>query len=205
VRFTVFTLRKTRLAAVAASAALTFTLAACGGGKDSTVTNPAAGASSSDTSAISEQHNDADVTFVQDMHPHHAGALAMAELAADRAENAQVKQLAARIADAQGPEMDQMMAMAKAWDVELAEGGGHGGGHGGGEMDADAAKLEPLSGAEFDRQFLTLMIAHHEGALPMAQTELDNGTNQQAEAMAQDIVTTQTAEIAEMEQLLTQL
>lgn len=200
---TASTPRTTRPAVLAVVAVLTLGLAACGGGDDSTVSRTVAGGG---TSAISEQHNDVDVTFIQDMHPHHTGALAMAELAPDRAGSPQVKQLAAGIAAAQGPELDRMADMAKAWDVELADGGGHGGSHGGGmDMGDDAATLEPLTGAAFDRQFLTLMTAHHSGALPMARAELDGGANPQAKALAQSILTTQTAEIADMKGLMAQL
>ena len=101
-----------------------------------------------------------------------------------------------------------MEDMAEAWGVELAANGGGGhGGHGGGgmDMDADTAALEPLSGAEFDREFLTRMIAHHEGALPMAEAEVADGENPQAQELARTIISTQEAEIAEMKGLLAQL
>lgn len=47
------------------------------------------------------------------------------------------------------------------------------------------------------------MISHHPGGLPMAKTELDKGRNPQAKQLAQEITDTQTAEIAQMQQLLT--
>ena len=48
------------------------------------------------------------------------------------------------------------------------------------------------------------MIVHHEGAIEMAQTELDQGANEEVIALAQAILDTQTTEIATMENLLTQ-
>lgn len=60
------------------------------------------------------------------------------------------------------------------------------------------AQLEGLTGTEFDRQFLTSMIAHHEGAVTMAQTELAQGTNPDALALAQKIINDQQAEIVKM-------
>lgn len=198
-------LSSTRTAVLAATAALTLGLSACGSNDPSTVTRPGTGSSTAGEE-ISAEHNDADITFINDMSPHHKAALAMAELADDRAENDDVKALAARIVDAQDPELERMKEMAEAWDVELAADGGHSmGGGGGTEMDADAAMLEPLSGAEFDRKFLELMTAHHEGALPMAQAELDSGKNPQAKQLAQEILDTQTAEIEEMTTLVSQL
>lgn len=202
------TRRRTRSAVFALSAVLTLTLSACGA-DDSTVTPPTgAGASSTGTdSAVSAQHNDADIAFIQDMTPHHDGALAMAELAPTRAQNADVKQLAERIVAAQGPELELMQEMAAAWDVELTAGGPGHSMSGGTSMDmgGDTDTLESLSGAEFDRAFLEMMTVHHEGALTMAQTELDDGENPQAQTLAKDIIDSQTAEIAEMKQLLTQL
>jgi uncharacterized protein (DUF305 family) len=49
------------------------------------------------------------------------------------------------------------------------------------------------------------MIAHHEGAVEMAETEIADGQNGDAIALAESIRDSQTAEIAEMEQLLTEL
>lgn len=195
--------RSTRSAALVLSVALALTLSACDG-DDSTVTPPtgAGGAGTGTVGAVSAQHNDADITFIQDMTPHHKGALAMAELAPTRAQNADVKQLAERIVAAQGPELKLMQEMAEAWDVELAAGGAMSGDM---EMGGDTDMLESLSGAEFDRAFLEMMTVHHEGALTMAQTELDKGENSQAKALAREIIESQTAEIEEMKQLLSQL
>jgi uncharacterized protein (DUF305 family) len=195
--------RSTRSAALVLSVALALTLSACDG-DDSTVTPPtgAGGAGTGTVAAVSAQHNDADITFIQDMTPHHKGALAMAELAPTRAQNADVKQLAERIVAAQGPELKLMQEMAETWDVELAAGGAMSGGM---EMGGDTDMLKSLSGAEFDRAFLEMMTVHHEGALTMAQTELDKGENSQAKALAREITESQTAEIEEMKQLLSQL
>jgi len=193
----------TRTTLFALTAGLALTLAACGGSDSTTAAStPTGTASSAQTvDGISTAHNDSDIMFVNDMHPHHQGAVAMAELAPTRAGSQQVKDLAARIATAQGPEMARMEAMAKAWGVELGA-GGHGSGT---EMGGDAAMLQTLSGADFDRQFLTMMTAHHEGALPMARTEVAGGSNPQAKALAQEIFDVQQAEIAEMKQLATQV
>ncbi len=190
---------RSRAAAVAATAVLALSLSACGGGADSagSASKPAA------AGAVDKQHNAADIAFVKDMTPHHESAVAMSELAPDRSDNPAVTALAARIADAQEPEIAQMRSMAKAWGVDL--GAGHSGGsHVGMDM-TGATTLEPLKGPAFDRAFLTEMIAHHESALPMSQAELDKGSNPQAKALAQRIAETQTAEIAEMKQLLTKV
>lgn len=69
---------------------------------------------------MSAAHNAADITFAQQMIPHHQQAVAMAQPAADRAANGEVKQLAARIQGAQDPEITQMQAFLTAWAATAA-------------------------------------------------------------------------------------
>jgi uncharacterized protein (DUF305 family) len=66
------------------------------------------------------------------------------------------------------------------------------------------AALDGATGDEFDRMFLELMIEHHEGAIAMSQTELSEGTNEEAEELAQEIIDAQQAEIDHMQELLAQ-
>ncbi|HBS74835.1 MAG TPA: DUF305 domain-containing protein, partial [Microbacterium sp.] len=53
--------------------------------------------------------------------------------------------------------------------------------------------------------FLEQMILHHQGAIEMAEAELQDGKNADALALAQAVVDTQSAEITTMQDLLTQL
>ena len=62
--------------------------------------------------------------------------------------------------------------------------------------------LEQAKGAAFDKLYLQDMIAHHEGAVVMAQQEIDSGENPQVKALAQAIIDGQTKEIAEMKKML---
>ena len=191
--------------------------------------NPAASAAPAAPASTTE-HNNADVTFAQQMIPHHAQAIRMAELAPQRASSAQVKQLAAAIQGAQQPEIDQMTAMLKNWGAPVPEvpatngsdssgmgdmsGMDHGSGapaqagmdHGsmqGMMSGSQMTQLSQASGAAFDRQFLSLMIAHHEGAVQMSSIELRDGSNPEAKALAQKITDAQNAEIAQMRQMST--
>ncbi len=52
-----------------------------------------------------------------------------------------------------------------------------------------------------DKTFLATMIAHHEGAIDMAEAELAAGTAPQVKAIARNVVTTQRAEIAQMRRM----
>ena len=136
---------------------------------------------------------------------HHEGAIEMADLAVERAASEEVRSLAEGISAAQGPEIEKMTSWLEAWGEGTMSMGGMD--HGGMDMDGmnqeeAMAELAGLSGVEFDRRFLELMIAHHEGAVEMAQTELEDGQNTEALALSEQIVADQEAEIAEMQQLL---
>ena len=187
-------------------------LTGCSDNSDSSSAATSAGASSSINEAAA--HNSADVTFVQEMIPHHQGALAMAQMADGRAEDPRVLDLAARIEAAQEPEIESMTGWLEEWGEPLPEGMGDTSDdmdHGSGGMDmgsmseGDMAGLDSASGAQFDRMFLQMMIPHHQGAVDMAETEIGDGSNADAVQLARDIVASQTAEIAEMEMLLAEL
>lgn len=200
-----------KLGVIAGTAiAVSLTLAACSGGESTTPSAAPTSAASTAPAAgdTSETHNDADTMFAQMMIVHHEGAIEMADLAVEQAESEEVRSLAEGISAAQGPEIEQMNAWLTAWGEEPTPMAGmdHGGMDMNGMSQEEAmADLEGLSGADFDRQFLELMVAHHEGAVEMAQTELQDGENPQALALAEQIVADQEAEIAEMQQMLSTL
>lgn len=162
-----------------------------------------------DQGAAAGDHNDADVTFAQSMIPHHEQAVEMARLATDRAEDERVLDLASRIEAAQAPEIEEMQALLAEWgEDEAAPSGDHGMGDAGegGMMSAeDMASLEVASGAEFDGMFLEMMIEHHTGAIEMADTEISDGQDPDAIALAGTIKSAQEGEITEMEDLLEDL
>ncbi|MFJ6389978.1 DUF305 domain-containing protein [Streptomyces sp. NPDC091972] len=200
-------IRRACLAAVAVSAALTLT--ACGGDSeagDSSAPSPSVSAGTSAGSSAGA-HNAQDVAFAQGMIPHHRQAVEMAGLADGRASSPEVKDLAARIEKAQGPEITTMTGWLKTWGEQVPEAmpGMDHSAHSGmaGMMDgADMEELGKASGKDFDSMFLTMMVEHHEGAVEMATTEKAKGEHPAAKAMSGDIITAQNAEISEMKKLL---
>ena len=151
------------------------------------------------------QFNGADVAFATDMISHHRQAVEMADLAATRAESAEVKALAAQIKAAQAPEIQMMSGWLTTWKIPVPEemGGMDMSGTMPGMMSTeDMDKLKNSSGAEFDQMFLTMMIAHHQGAIEMAKPEQADGNSSEAIALAKKIEAAQTAEIATMQGLL---
>lgn len=186
-----------------ALATLAFT-AACGSDDDPTVDSGGSGGGAA-------EHNDADVEFAQMMIPHHEQAVEMAEMALENSESDAVNELATRIKEAQGPEIATMKGWLEDWDEPLqADSGGMGGMDMGGDdssgegmmSDDDMEEMESASGAAFDKLFLEGMIAHHKGAVAMAEIELEEGEFPDALALAKEVVDAQEAEITEMESLL---
>ncbi|MGR4879782.1 DUF305 domain-containing protein [Streptomyces sp. LARHCF249] len=207
--------RSGRLLAAASAAGLLLVLAGCQGdggtsaakdGQDVVIAPGRPGEQSrtlSPEQAAEEQPDDspnaADHAYVQGMIEHHRQALTMSALAPTRASAEGVKRLAERIAAAQKPEIGAM----EAWvDRHPAPAGGSGA-HDHGAMPGMATEqqlreLAGAAGADFDRLFLKLMTAHHEGALKMAGQALAGGNNVAVEEMATEVVATQTAEIHRM-------
>lgn len=159
----------------------------------------------------SVQPSDSDVRYVRDMIVHHGQALTMAGLAPQRAGTEPVRAMAARIADAQRPEIDMMNTWLRKHgrpEVDPNPSGHHHEGHDPATMpgmatEAQLAELAAATGPAFDTLFLKLMIAHHEGALVMAdKVRTDGGgVDVRVQEMADDVTAVQTAEIQRMRQL----
>ncbi|PKW18841.1 DUF305 domain-containing protein [Saccharopolyspora spinosa] len=205
-------MKRTRvLTAAIGAVAAAAVLAGCGGGDDmSNMPGHGAPTSASQPGATQQAANNAaDVTFAQGMIPHHEQAIEMSRLAPERAQSEEVKNLARQIEAAQGPEIQTLTGWLRDWGAPASmpgmDHGAVGHGHMDGMMsDTEMQQLEQARGAEFDRQFLTLMIKHHEGAVAMSQTELASGQFPAAKQMAQQIIDTQRAEIETMRGLLSQ-
>lgn len=145
--------------------------------------------------------NGSDQMFLQMMIPHHEQAIEMSDLALAKSKNPEVLKLAQQIKDAQSSEIVSM----KSWlqEAGLSEDMGHEMDHGMGGMmtDEELASLKSATGREFDRQFLTSMIAHHEGALHMV-TMIKDSEDFNLRTLYQNIVKTQSDEIEWMKRVL---
>jgi uncharacterized protein (DUF305 family) len=82
---------------------------------------------------------------------------------------------------------------------------GNGPGMAGMMSDADMAALQNAQGVEASKLFLTQMISHHEGAITMAQNEINDGQYPAAVELARSIVTAQQKEIDTMKGILATL
>ena len=158
-----------------------------------------------DAPSASASYNEADIVFAQGMLPHHQGAVAMSDvvLAKDGIDQ-MVLDLATEIKAAQEPEIAQLTQWLTAWGADESGMSGMEGMDGTMSSD-DMTALQNASGVEASKLFLEQMTIHHQGAVDMAQTELNDGQNADAQAMATTIVTTQTDEIAVMKDILATL
>ncbi|GAA0396081.1 lipoprotein [Acrocarpospora corrugata] len=145
--------------------------------------------------------NATDVRYVQDMIVHHRQALEMAALAPERAQSTRLKSLADRIYDAQGPEIKVMTTWLQEEGLREPD---HHTDHAtmpGMATPAQLTELRNATGEAFDSLFVKLMIAHHKGAITMAETTIRDGSHERVITWATDVIAEQSAEIGRMERL----
>ena len=166
--------------------------------------------------------------FLRDMQVHHAQAVEMALLVRDRTDDPTVRQIAYDIAVSQSSQAGSMYGLLEAWNLSQLSpqpamtwtelpviDGSAGGGH---QMDpaapagmpgmatpAEIEELEAATGDDAVRLFLTLMIAHHEGGVEMADAVLARSDVPQVVSLATGIRKAQQAEITAMQDLLAEL
>ncbi len=154
-------------------------------------------------------YKSADVHFMQGMIAHHGQAIHMSRLAESRGAHPRVVKLAQKIDQSQEVEINQMQnwlrengqeaPAAESWHTVSMPG----------MLTAEQlARLDAAKGADFDRQFLTLMIQHHQGALKMVADLFATPLAAQdvnVSVFATDVEITQTAEIGIMLQMLDEL
>ena len=160
------------------------------------------GGTSSSNDTTTASFNDADVMFAQMMIPHHEQAVEMADIARDPTVGASqpVTSLASQIKAAQDPEITLMKGLLTTWGrpVTPDDGEDHGSMMKGMLTPQQLDELAALRGGEFDAAWAAAMIAHHEGAVDMADDVISDGTNPEIKTLAQTIVATQQAEIEQL-------
>lgn len=191
--------------------------AACrsGGAAGATVVQPGApgqanrtvsAAAASDLSKV--QATPADVKFMQGMIGHHAQALEMTALIAERTQRPEMKLLGQRISVSQADEINMMRTWLTDRGQELPSEHAHhmpGGMMPGMLSDEQMAELAAAKGEAFDRLFLRYMIQHHEGALSMVEDLFKTpGAGQEGgiNAFAADVDSDQRMEIDRMRAML---
>jgi uncharacterized protein (DUF305 family) len=141
--------------------------------------------------------------FIEQMIPHHNEAIAMAELALQISEKAEIRSLANDIIEAQTRENIAMRTWYQEWfgvrvqdSVSvlwmMRQGGVH--------MMSTTGDLSRLKKAkDFDLEFIRQMIPHHQMAIMMAQMLLSGSERREMLGLAEQIITSQSNEIAMMQ------
>ena len=154
------------------------------------------------SSSESADFNDADVMFAQMMIPHHEQAIEMSEIALDPASGASaaIQDLAIRIRDAQDPEIELMKGFLATWGAPVTpeDGVDHSSMMEGMLTVEELDELAGLQGSEFDVRWAQAMIAHHKGAVAMAEDVLADGKNAETRKLAEEIIANQQSEIDEL-------
>jgi uncharacterized protein (DUF305 family) len=154
-----------------------------------------------------------DVQFMQDMIPHHNQAVQMSELVADRTNRQELNDVAGRIDVSQLDEIVFMQQWLSSRGETVPEPTAHDAMHTSHKMAGMAspdqmADLARADGTDFERMFLTLMIAHHEGAVKMVEELLEQPGSAYDPVLFEftnDVTNDQTAEIERMNALLASL
>jgi uncharacterized protein (DUF305 family) len=207
--------RLTLLAVLAAAACRT----AAGGQQGPVIVRPGAPGEATRVITAEEaadlshvRHTPADVAFMQGMIGHHAQALEMTALLADRTASDDMRKLALRIDVSQRDEIAMMRDWLSRRGAAVPDEHAHHA-HGAALMPGmltpeEMSRLAAAKGAEFDRLFLQFMIKHHEGALTMVeQLFATPGAGQEPDiyAFASDVDADQRMEIDRMGAMLARL
>ena len=158
-------------------------------------------ATGSNAAPAAADHNGSDTMFVQGMIPHHAQAVEMSDIILTKQGiDARITALGSKIKAAQAPEIEKMTGWLKDWNEPAQAPGGHS--MTGMMSGDDLTKLDAAQGTDAAKLFISQMIAHHEGAVEMANAEVRSGKNGEAIQLGKDIAASQTDEIQEMKALL---
>lgn len=140
-----------------------------------------------------------DVDFMTMMAMHHQGGIDMANIEIAKGSQENIKSIAKTIAEDQEKEIKEIQNwLSKNKDVKNPPDG-----NSSKLMDAMMnAMMEMKMSGNVDKDFLSMMIMHHEEAIAMAEVEIKYGTNAEAKKMAQEVIKKQQNEIKEMKTLL---
>lgn len=171
------------------------------------------------TAADGTVFNDADADFGAALVQHHALALTLVDWTRERDLSPEVTALADEILTVEGPEIQTLTELLGSWDRPVPDtvrdhshvghdattsfaGDIPGGDLPGMPTPDDLTSLLALEGDEFEQRWLELMIAHHEGAIELAEDEVDAGRDPAAVDLAESVADTQQDQVSRMKALL---
>ena len=149
-----------------------------------------------DTPAPRPNQAQYEVRFLTGMIDHHAMAVMTGMMCEERAFHEELRDLCHELVAAQSAEIELMQGWLQDWygvthEPEMKPGD-----------ENRMAKLAKMSGAEFEIEFMTMMIRHHERAIREGLHCMDRAYHPDLIELCENIIATQAEEIALMEQWL---
>ncbi len=137
-----------------------------------------------------------DQYFIEQIIPHHEGAIAMAQVALQKSKRPEILSLAQGIIDAQAKEISDMQKKYETWFGSASAHTQH---HDGMPLASMEGEIEVLKASKnFDLEFIRQMIPHHEMAVMMAEMLQSSTAQSEMKILADQIITSQTREIEMM-------
>lgn len=147
--------------------------------------------SASQSSSTSMGH---DAHYLDSFSAHHRDGIAMARLAEQRAQDPELKKLAAKTVKEQTQEIDQMKKWRDQYfpNVQSQEEA---------REKVNLTKLEQAQGKEFDAEFARMMIKHHEEGIKLSKDMTGDLKNEKIKSFAERSVTKQNEEIKRLNEI----
>ena len=151
-------------------------------------------------------HN-VDRDFARMMVPHHQDAIDMAEAELSYGHNQLLRRLAQEIIVTQQEEIAEMRLALESMAVSPCSGPEEASflASNNAAMTRMMTALHIKPSNDVDRDFVAMMVPHHQGAIDMAEAELSYGHNEPLRGLAQEIIVTQQEEIVVMRHALGEL
>ncbi len=149
---------------------------------------------------------DFDLRFIDAMTPHHQGAIDMSKEAKQKSKRPEIQKLAATILQEQTREISKMKQWRQAWYPKASSTPMAYHAQMGHMMPMSSKQIQGMkmsqdlgaADAQFDARFVKAMIPHHEGAVVMAKEALKKSKRSEIKKLAESIISSQQAEIAQM-------
>jgi len=153
---------------------------------------------------------DVDLDFANMMIPHHQSAVDMAKSYLPKAKDEKIKSMAQNIINDQNKEIADLKRLIASHKIEEVKGeipspGEVSEGHNE-LLNAMNKMMEKMKGIQLtgdrDKDFVMMMIPHHQSAVEMADKEISHGKDVEIKAFAQKMISSQSREVKEFEQWL---
>jgi uncharacterized protein (DUF305 family) len=152
---------------------------------------------------------DFDLDFASMMIPHHQSAVDMSEMYLPKAKDEKIKAMAQNIINSQKKEIEDLKTMITnhkpSVKKETADAGHGAGGHNElmDAMNMMMAKMKAMQmSGDVDKDFVSMMIPHHQSAVDMAENEISHGKHVEMKKFAQSVIEGQSKEIKEFQNWL---